>query len=452
MTGATEARPAVVPPEPWAFPEPSEHRLPNGLRLLAYDVPGQYVVSVRMAIPLPLVAEPRDREGVSTLMARLLDEGTAQHSPEEFAELLERKGIALGAGMSDAGLGVDLDVPKRSLAEALDLLRQALAEPAFPEQEVRRHVRTRLAEIEQERAFAPHRAAREFVATYYDPTERASRPTAGTPETVAPVTPEDVAAFHRGQVSPDGATVAVAGDLSGLDLAALASGSLGTWTADTPQRVPPSDAPPRPAADASRVVIVDRPGSVQTEIAVGGGGPDRRVEGWAAYPVVSYVLGGSPTARLDAVLREEKGFTYGIRSSYRPRRRGGLFLTTGSVRADVTAEALGLLVGLLDEGRSGFTEAEVNAGVDFLAKTAPGRYATADSIADEAASMALDDLDTTFTTRTLQDMRRLTPQDLTTAYTRYAGGDWTIVLVGDAREVEPSVAALGLGPVSVVPA
>ena len=112
-------------------------------------------------------------------MARLLDEGTAEHTPEEFAELLERKGIALGASVTDGGLGVDLDVPKRRLAEALDLLRQALAEPVFPEPEVERHRKTRLAQIEQERALAPQRAAQEFISTYFDGADRASRPTAG---------------------------------------------------------------------------------------------------------------------------------------------------------------------------------------------------------------------------------------------------------------------------------
>jgi zinc protease len=447
----SERRPPVTPPEPWAFPEPVEHVFANGLRLLAYDVPGQYVISVRVAIPLPLVAEPRAKEGIATLMARLLDEGTTRHTAEAFAELLERMGIALGAGMSDGGLGVDLDVPKRSLPQALDLLRQALAEAAFPEAEVHRHVRTRLAEIEQERALAPHRAAREFIATYFDSSERASRPTAGSADTIAAITREDIVAFHREQVGARGATVVVAGDLSALNCVALVGETLGVWTG-AERRAVVADQPPRRASDAARVVVVDRPGSVQTELAIGGIGPDRRVEGWAAYPVLGFVIGGSPTSRLDAVLREDKGYTYGIRASYRPRRRGGLFMTTGSVRADATIESLGLVVGLLNAAREGFTEDEVRSGVDFLGKTAPGRYATADSIADEAASMALDDLDTTFTTRTLQEMRDLTPDDLATAYSRFADGAWTIILVGDASAIAEGVSDLGMGDVSVVPA
>ena len=107
----------------------------------------------------------------------------------------------------------------------------------------------------------------------------------------------------------------------------------------------------RSPTTASRIVLVSRPGSVQTEIVVGAPGPDRSVEGgWAPYPVLGFVLGGSPNARVDAVLREEKGYTYGIRSSFRPRRAGGVFLTSGSVRADSTAESLRLLVEILESG------------------------------------------------------------------------------------------------------
>ena len=137
----TPPRPEVHPPEVWRFATPDRHTLSNGIELLSYDIPGQYVISVRTVLPFPLSVEPREVEGVASIMSRLLDEGTAEHSPEEFAELLERKGIALGASVTDGGLGVDLDVPKRRLGEALDLLRQALAEPVFPEPEVDRHAR-----------------------------------------------------------------------------------------------------------------------------------------------------------------------------------------------------------------------------------------------------------------------------------------------------------------------
>lgn len=445
-------RPDVAPPAPWTFPVPDELVLPNGVRVLLHHLPGQYVLSLRVVVPTSLAAEPRGLEGVGSMTARLLDEGTSRLGPEEFAETMERHGMALGAGVSDGGLLVDVDVPQRHLATAADLVTSALADPAFPEPEVRRILRNRLAEIQQERASAAHRAARELARTLWAPGERAAVPTAGTTETVSRITRDDVVAWHARSLGPAGATVVLAGDLTGVDAGAVLAGTVGTWAAPA-HETPPRLVAPVPADDAARVVVVDRPGSVQTELAVGCPGPDRSTpHGWAPHPVVSFVLGGSPGARLDAVLREEKGYTYGIRAAFRPRVAGGSFVTSGSVRSEVTAEAVGLVLEILDRaGRDGFTDAEVRSGVDFVAKTAPGRYATADAVADETAALALEGLPADFTTTNLRAVAALGRDDLDTAWRRVAGGGWSVVLVGDASVVAAPVEERLGRSVDVVP-
>lgn len=444
-------RPEVAPPGPWSFPLPHETVTDNGIRLLAYAVPGQYVISLRLVVPLSITDEPAGREGVAAMTARLLDEGTAEHSSEEFAELMERTGMALGASVTDGALTVDVDVPQRFLPAALDLVRQVLSEPAFPPDEVRRILRSRLAEIEQERASAPHRAAREVTASLWASTERASRPTAGTAESITALTRDDIVEFHRTRVGPHGATLVVAGDLDGLDVPDLVAAGLGGWA--NPDHVPAT--PPRapvPAGGASRVVLVDRPGSVQSELSVAAPGPDRSVaSGWAPYPVLSFIVGGSPSARIDAVLREDKGYTYGIRAAFRPRARGGSFVTAGSVRADATVDALRLLVDILESARDGFSDSEVRAGVDYVVQTAPGRYATADAVADEASALAIEGLPLDFQTTTLASMRDLDADRLRTAYADVATGEWVVVVVGDAASLRKGIEELGLGPVTVVP-
>lgn len=438
-------RPAVVPPLPWTFPVPRELSLDNGIRVLVHDLPGQHVLSLRVVVPLSLADEQEGSEGVASMTARLLDEGTTEHDAETLAELMERNGMVLGAGVSDGGLLVDVDVPARHLATAGSIVTEVLSSPAFPENEVRRILRNRLAEIEQERASSAHRAARELARTMWDSSDRASRPGAGTTSSISGLGREDLVAFHARSVGPRGATVVLAGDLTGLDVDAVLGATLGRWSAPS-HRPPRRPVPPVPAADASRVVVVDRPGSVQTEVAVAVPGPDRSTPyGWAPHPVLSFVLGGSPSARVDAVLREQKGYTYGIRSAFRPRVAGGSFVTSGSVRADATGDAVALLVGILDGARDGFTEAELRSGADFIAKTAPGRYATADAVADESVALAMEALPPDFTTTTLAAVRSLSVADLDTAYRRVATGEWTIVLVGDATTVAPAAQeALGV--------
>jgi zinc protease len=445
------ARPEVAPPRPWTFPAPTEHLLDNGVRVLLHDVPGQYVLSLRVVVPLSLRTEPEGREGVAAMTARLLDEGTEQHGPEEFAELMERHGMVLGAGVSDGGLLVDVDVPQAHVETAAGLVTQALAGPVFPEGEVRRIVRNRLAEIEQERASAAHRAMRELSRTLWDPADRAATPAAGTAESVGALRRDDIVEFHRRRVGPSGACVVLAGDLGGTAALDVLAGTLGRWSSDD-HEPPPAPAPPRPSAERRKVVVVDRPGAVQTEIAVGCPGPDRSTpHGWAPYPVLSFVLGGSPTARVDAVLREEKGYTYGIRTSFRPRVAGGTFVAQGSVRSEVTGEATELLLGILDTARDGFTEAELRAGTDFVARTAPGRYATADAIADESAALALERLPVDFTTTTLRKVADLGSDDLRAAYRRaVTGEDWSVVLVGDAGRIVPDLDGRVPGPVTTV--
>lgn len=451
---STLPRPDVAPPGPWSMPTPATRALPNGLTAIVLDVPGQYVISVRVSLAVPLRAEPREREGVATVMARLLDEGTASHEQRELSELLERKGIALGAGVSESSLGVDLDVPQRFLDDALALLTECLSEPAFAESEVTRTVRTRLAEIEQQRASAAHRAMRQYAATYYDPQTRASRPGAGTPETVAAITREDVADFHRRHVRPEGGSVVVTGDLTGVDIDALLDGSLGAWRpAGDPQEGMADRVPAPRASDAARVVLVDRPGSVQSEIIIGAPGPDRRVEGgWAPFPVLAWILGGAPNARIDQVLREEKGYTYGIRAGFRPRQVDGSLLVSGSVRADATADSLRLLAEILGGVEGGISDHEARAGIDFVTLTAPGRYDTADAIADELAHLAADGLPLDFTTATVAATRELSAADLDSAWREHVTPAWTVVVVGDAATYRAEVEELGLGPVEVVPA
>lgn len=445
-----QPRPTVPPAGPWEFPVPSEHRLDNGVRVLLYNRPGQHVTSTRLLVPTPIAVEPRSLEGVATMVARTMDEGTQRHSADAMAELFELDGVAYGAGYGARGLTLETEATASKSARGWELVTECLQEPVFPDAEVSRHVRQRLAEIEHEAASAEMRAAKVWAATFYDPASRAARPAAGTTSTVRRIRPDDCAAFHRQWIRPEGATVVVAGELDEARTVRDLAATIGTWTVDG---VATQDDSPQAivAGGPTRVVFVDRPGAVQTELYVGSPGPDRHVEGgWAPYPALSFVLGGSPNARLDAVLREEKGYTYGFRSVFRPRSEGGVFVVSGSVRSEVTAEATRLTLEILDKAREGFTPEETRAAVDYIGKTAPARYATADAVADEAAVLQSNGLGTDFVSSYLAQLATLTPADLDAAWAKWAGEPRTIVLVGDAKAHADAVRELGIGDFSLV--
>ena len=121
------------------------------------------------------------------------------------------------------------------------------------------------------------------------------------------------------------------------------------------------------------------------------------------------------------------------------------------MRTEVTGESLRLLLDILDGARDGLSAQECRDGVDFIRNTAPGRFATADAIADEAAALALDGLPPTFTTANLDAMSDLTDADLTAAYARFVEGTWTIVVVGNAEAYAAQLRDLGRGEVTIVP-
>ncbi|AXH97666.1 M16 family metallopeptidase [Ornithinimicrobium avium] len=449
MSARVVQRPPVLPPAAWEFPEPRQHRLGNGMRLLVVDLPGQHVLSVRVHLRLPVSHEAPGTEGATLLMARALDEGTTRHTSEQIAELSERNGIAWGAGAGERGVHLGVEATGRHLGTAMALMTEVLGEATFPHPEVARLVRHRLADIAHAEADPGSRASLQFVRTYFDDRDRPHLPVGGTRETVAALTPDHLRERHA-QLSPLGATVVLAGDLSSAPGAvSIVSATLGTWAgygdlADLP-------GPARRAADAGRAVLVPRPGLAQTELYLGRPGPDRRTHhGWGTYQALGMLLGGSPHARIDRVLREEKGYTYGVRAGFRPRAVGGLTVVGGSVRTDATAEALSELLPILDTPGAELTDDEVRAAADFVAMTAPGRYGTADAVAEEIVSLAADGLSPQTVTHTLAQLRGLTAEQVAAAWDEVRQGPpWTVVLVGDPALAD-DLDGLGLGELTVL--
>ena len=121
-------------------------------------------------------------------------------------------------------------------------------------------------------------------------------------------------------------------------------------------------------------------------------------------------MGGAFLSRLNAVLREDKGYTYGVRMAFSPLQQGGSFAVQGSFRTEVVADALQITRDLIDVGPSPFTAQEVDEAVAFYTGVSPLRYATADGVADQAANQALMGLPDDYVDRSLALLRSVTPE------------------------------------------
>lgn len=464
MTGADvtmilHPMPAAGRARQWAFPSAERGSLPSGLPVLRCHRPGQQLVAVEICLDAPLGAEPDGLDGIAAIMVRALSQGTGQHSAEEFAAELERCGATLQSGADFLGARLSLQVPASRLGRALGLLTEALAEPAFPAAEIQRLVRNRLDAIPLELASPPQRAAIQLAHELFPPAARMSRPRQGTAETVARIDAAAVRAFYSAQLRPVTGTAVVVGDLAGTDLDAVLAGTLGSWAGNG---AGPAFPQPVTASEGGRVVIVDRPGAVQTQLLIGRTGPDRHEEAWPALVLGTYCLGGPLTSRLGRVLREEKGYTYGIHAAAQvlqspPAGCGtgaSLLAISGSVATAATGPALDDLRTVLRTlAAGGLTDAERDLAVQNLVLVAPLRYETAAPVAGTLADQVQQHLPDDFQARFYGRLAETSTAEASAAVvTAFAENRLVTVLVGDAGQIRAPVEDLGIGPVSVVAA
>ncbi|MFJ1706188.1 M16 family metallopeptidase [Kitasatospora sp. NPDC088346] len=448
-------RPQPGTPTPWAFPAPERATLANGLTVLHCHRPGQQLVAVDIVIDAPLAAEPEGLDGVANILARALSEGTDTLTAEEYAGELERAGATLDAHADHPAIRVSLEVPASRLERGLTLLGDALRAPALPADEIERLVANRLDEIVHEQANPARRSAKALYATLFDGADRLSRPRSGTADTVRTIDRAAVRAFYDAHVRPATASAVVVGDLTGIDLVPLLETTLGRWTGSTDA---PSVHAPVTADDTGRVVIVDRPGSVQTQLLIGRIGPDRHDPTWAAQILGTYCLGGTLTSRLDRVLREEKGYTYGVRSFAQPLRSAAdgsgraLLAISGSVDTASTAPALADTWTILRTlAAEGLTDAEREDAVQFLVGVAPLKFETAGSVAATLADQVEQYLPDGFQAEVYRELAELGTDAATAAVVAaYPPDRLVTVLVGDASVIAEPVKELGIGDVTVI--
>lgn len=435
---ALAPRPDVAAPGPWSFPRAAEFTLGSGLRVLAFERPGQLVAAVGLTMPVPLTAEPREREGVAGLWAGVLDQGTATHPGTSFADAVEDCGAELAVGHGFSALQLSLDAPVSRLGEALALMAEALSEPQLTDDDVDRERADTLAMMAQEDANSSDRADRALDTALFTPDSRMSRRRDGEPETLAAVTGADVRAFHDRFVGPRGATLVLAGELG--DVRQLVEDTFGAWTHET------ASVPYTPARPAARsLVLVDRPGAVQADVRLGLMTTDRRDPAYADLQIAAYALGGAFMSRLNAVLREELGYTYGVRLGNTPFKQGGVAVIGGSFRTEVVVDTVSRIPGLIDVAATPLTDAEVADAQRYLNGVQPLQYATAAGVRSGAMALVAAGLEPAYVDAQRAALAAVTPETASAAATRFLrAADMSLVIVGDAGALAGPLREAGL--------
>jgi zinc protease len=434
--------PEVAPAQDWSFPSYAESHLDNGLRVLRYDCPGQYVVAATLLFGIPLTVEPREREGVAGLVGRCLTKGAAGRGAEEFADALAMCGADLDAAAFPDGFAVRLSAPTIHLADALGLMADAVLAPEFAEDEFEHEQQLRLEEIDQASAYPQHVAVELLNAALFGD-HRAGRPVGGSTESVSAVRRDDVVAFARRHLDPRRATLIIAGDFADLDPAALAAEAFASWPGSGDE-VADVNAPAPVAADQPQLLLVDWPDAPQSTLRLAGPGITRADERWPGMFAANFAIGGNFSSRINTVLREQKGFTYGAGSSLDTGRETGLVAVSTAVRADATAEALEDVVTILRDAPGSITAEEVGIASRAATESAALGFERADSVVGRVELLLSQGLPLDHVDANLERIRTVTADDANAALATVLRPDaFAIVVVGDAASLREPLRAWG---------
>ncbi|HEX7197389.1 MAG TPA: pitrilysin family protein [Candidatus Limnocylindria bacterium] len=442
------ARPLAGSPRPYRFPDFEHRRLANGLGVWLVPLPERELVSIHLLTDAGAAAEDEAHAGIAALTAQLLVTGTRRLDAAAFAETTERLGIEVSSESSWDSARAGFTALGSKLDDGLALLAEMLRTPRLDPGEFDRIKAERLNDILQARADPGRLADESFLREVFAPDEPYGRLSAGTPESVTALTVEDARAFHATHYAPNVADLVIAGGIEPAAALDAIARHLGDWSGTAPEHR--TFAPTQ--RGGRRIVLVDRPGSVQSELRVGHLGIDRHDPRFFPAMVMAALLGGVFGSRLNLRLREELGYTYGARCSFDPRRAVGPFTATAAVQTEVTVDAIRELIGQLERiGEAPPTDTELAEVRDYLVGVFPLRFETTGGIAAAIEPLAVFDLPHDWWQTYRANLEAVSPEDVHRVARELVRPDEALILLtGDASVLREELEKAELGPLEVV--
>ncbi|KFC71548.1 pitrilysin family protein [Massilia sp. LC238] len=365
------AAPSVKVPQVW------DTKLANGMRVYGIENKEVPLVQFDIAIDGGLLLDNPDKVGVANLMARLMTQGTAKKTPQELEEAILQLGASINVFARTEDVRISVTTLARNYAATVDLVREILLEPRWDEKEFALVKQSVLSQIRQQEADPNALASSNFNKLIYGKGDIRSRNILGTSASVNAISIEDLKAYYRANLSPSNARMHVIGalpkDAVARPLAALSR----AWEAK-PVALPAASAARGEAP--GKVYFVDVPDAKQSVLHIGYRALAATDPDYYPATVANYILGGGGFAsRLTQELREGKGYTYGIRSSFAGSKSAGPFIIASGVRSNVTLESTQLVKKILQDYAPTYSAADLETTRNFLVKSNARAFETAEA-------------------------------------------------------------------------
>ncbi len=424
------------------LPRAREVVLANGLTVMVLEQHKLPQVSFSLWMKAGALSDPKDAPGLASFTADMLREGTASRKSSQIAAELDELGATLNA---NAEFGRDLtSINASSLTDAADKTMELLADvvlnPTFPTEELDRYRRRELGGLQQLRSNPGYLARERFAKAIYGDSPLAVQ--SATAESLKAATSDALKAFHGKYYAPNNAILGIAGDITLAQAQTLAQKHFGSWQKKDLPKPAVLDVSNRSVA---KVYLVDRPGSVQSNILAGGVSLKRSDPDFIPLTIANRVLGGSSSARLFQNLREDKGYTYGAYSRVSSDIYPGTFVANTEVRNAVTEGSLKEVMfemKRLREEKVGTTELE-EAKRALVASFALSLENTADLL-NRSMTVKYYGLPADYWDRYSEEVAKVDAVKVQQTAQKYIDlPHLQIVVVGDAKQVGDAVSKYG---------
>jgi zinc protease len=443
----TKVPPPGKPPE-LHVPKWTKTTLANGADLIVSEKHDLPLVSFSMTFLGGASQFVRaERAGLASLTAAMLNEGTKTRDGEALSNALQLLGTSVNVGIGGESGSISFLSTTSKFPDTLGILVDMLLNSTFPADALDRLRGQRLVALTQQRAQPNAIADRVFPRTLYGPAHPYGRLT--TEESLKAITRDDIVAFHHEYLQPGRALITVVGDVTTASVKPAIETALAAWPKSGSR--PTFSYPAPPERPKTTIYLVDRPGSAQSTVAIGQPGPPRNTPDYYAIQVMNTMLGGMFQSRLNANIREEKGYSYGVTSGFAFGKGPGAFRTGGDIVGDKTDAALvefmKELRGML--GERPVTDEELQTSKDSLIQGLPATFASVNAISGAITLLWTQGLPDDYYQQYGKMVGAVTKDDVVRVAKKYIDLDHlAIVIVGDRASIEAPLKATNIAPIT----
>jgi zinc protease len=436
------------------LPPMQKATLSNGLKIVLAERHSAPVINFSLLVNGGYSSDATSALGTCSFAQRMLEEGTPTRDSLKIGEELESLSAEFSAGANLDFATVDLDALKANIDKSLEIYADLILHPAFPEKEFTRLQKDRLAAIQREKVTPNFMALRVMPSLLYgkDHPYSGAFLTSGTESTVSKMTREDLVKFHETWFKPNNATLLIVGDTTLAEITPRLEKLFASWkSGEVPKQTIPSV--PQPEKDV--IYLLDRPGSGQSLILAAQLAPPFNDPNQISIELVNDIFGGNFSSRINMNLREDKHWSYGVRSRLVPAKGERPYFSISPVQTDKTKESLVELIAEYKNivGSKPVTASELKDEQTNATLGLPGSFETVQQLSGAYGNILQyglpDDYYNTFTEKVLS----ATPDTANEIAKKYIQpGHLVWIVVGDMSKVESGIRELNIGEVHKIDA